>query len=406
MRVLFVTQYYFPETGAPQNRLAGLARELKKNGVEVEVLTAMPNYPKMEIHQNYKGKFFLSEFIQDIQIYRAWIYVGKSRSIIARLFNYFSFVITSFIISFRIKGKFDFVICESPPLFLGISAYFISRRKKAKFIFNVSDLWPESAEKLDLIRNKFLLDLAYKLEAWLYKKSVLVSGQTQGICKDINNRFPSVKTHWLPNGIDPDRFPENTVSEWRKKKGFQTSDFILLYAGIIGYAQGLEIIVNAANRLKDKPEIKFILLGDGPEKEKLEWMVQTLALKNIFFYPSINSNEMPVVVQACNAAIIPLKKLDLFKGAIPSKIFENLAMKKPILLGVEGEAKELFIDNGKCGLFFTPEDDNDLTEKILQLHNNPALVDEFGKNGKQYVFEYFNRVKITDDFYKKLLKLN
>ena len=134
MRILFVTQYYLPETGAPQNRLAGLADEFKKTGVDVEVLTAMPNYPQMKIYLGYQNKFLYVETINNVKIYRGWIFIGKSRKMFFRLVNYFSFVFTSYIVSFKIKGKFDFVICESPPLFLGISAYLISKRKRAKFI--------------------------------------------------------------------------------------------------------------------------------------------------------------------------------------------------------------------------------------------------------------------------------
>lgn len=405
MRILFVTQYYYPETGAPQNRLSGLAKELKKKGVDVEVLTAMPNYPRMEIFESYKGKFSFKETVNDIKVYRAWIFTSKNRSIFARLLNYFSFVLSSFIVSFKVKGKFDFVLCESPPLFLGISARIISKRKRARFIFNVSDLWPESAEKLGLVTNPVFLKLAYKLEAWLYRKSSLVSGQTQGICKDINSRFPEVKTHWLPNGIDAGRFNESINSSWRTDNHFNSSDFILLYAGIIGHAQGLEIILLAAEKLKGEKDIKFVLLGDGPEKEKLLKMTATLQLSNVFYFNSIDSTYMPNIVKAIDAAIIPLKKLDLFKGAIPSKIFENLAMEKPILLGVEGEAKELFIEQGRCGLFFIPENADDLAEKILMLKNNHALALELGVNGRKYVNQNFSREKIVSNFYSVLSDL-
>ena len=153
MKILFLTQYFPPETGAPQNRLLGLAQQLKASGVEVVVLTAMPNYPAMKIKDGYKGKFFTKEQVDSIQVFRSWIYVSEERTILKRLLNYFSFVNTALISSFRIKGEFDFVFCESPPLFLGISGWLISRFKGAKFIFNVSDLWPETAEKLGLKRD-------------------------------------------------------------------------------------------------------------------------------------------------------------------------------------------------------------------------------------------------------------
>ena len=193
MKFLILSQYYPPETGAPQNRLHSLALNLVKNGCEVEVLTAMPNYPKMEIFDNYKGLSYFNENIDGIKVHRSKIYVSKSKGVLKRLLNYFSFVFSSIRVSNKLS-KTDYVICESPPLFLGISALFISKKLKAKLIFNVSDLWPESAEKLDIVSNKFFLNLAYKLEEYLYKKSFLVTGQTQGIVANINNRFPNVPT--------------------------------------------------------------------------------------------------------------------------------------------------------------------------------------------------------------------
>ena len=399
MKLLILTQYFPPEVGAPQNRLYELAIHLKKKGVEVSVLTAMPNYPQMQIHVAYRGKFYFYEEMNGLKIYRSWIYVSKSKGIFKRLINYFSFVKSSFLVGCFMLGKFDYILCESPPLFLGITGYLLKKLKGAKLIFNVSDLWPESAEKLGLVKNKFLLKVATYLENFLYQKSILITGQTQGIVKNISSRFPSKKVYWLPNGVDLNYYKiGNIIPNWRTKNNFLYDDFILLYAGIIGHAQGLEVILKAAERLKEYSNIKFVLLGSGPEKEKLQKLQTVLKTENIYFFESVTKNKMPEIIAAIDVAIIPLKKLELFKGAIPSKIFENLAMKKPILLGVDGEAKELFIDEGQCGLAFEPENEIDLAEKILRLFNSPEGVKSFGENGLKYVQKKFTREKITDDF--------
>lgn len=371
MKIVILSQYFPPEVGAPQNRLFELAIRLQKMGAEITVLTAMPNYPQMQVLPAYKSKIYLHEKIENLAVHRAWIFVTKSKSIPLRLLNYFSFVFSSFWIGlFKLK-KHDILLCESPPLFLGITAYFLSKLKGSKLLFNVSDLWPESAEKLGLVTNRTFLKLATLLEEFLYRKSFLISGQTQGIVKNIHQRFPSKTITWLPNGVDLSLYNfENNTSNWRAQNQFLESDFILLYAGIIGHAQGLEVILKAAKLLQSTKQLKFILLGSGPEKEKLESMANELKLSNVFFYPAIVKAEMPAVVAAIDISIIPLKKLDLFKGAIPSKIFENLAMKKPILLGVEGEAKELFIEEGKCGWAFEPENENDLAQKITYCLEN------------------------------------
>lgn len=401
MKILILTQYFPPETGAPQNRLSDLALRLKNKGIEVTVLTTMPNYPEMKIHQGYKKKLLVKEKWQNIPLYRSSIYVTQKRSIFFRLLNYFSFVMSSMFTGlFRIK-KHDYVLCESPPLFLGISARTICFFKRSKLIFNVSDLWPESAEKLGLVKSKTFLKLAYWLEKRLYKKSYLVTCQTQGIEKSINKRFPNVKTHWLPNGVDPSLFDLSTSSAFRKEHGFSETDFLFLYAGIFGHAQGLEVILKAAKKIKQE-HVRFIIMGEGPEKAKLHALKEELRLTNVFFISGVSKNQMPSIIKGIDATIIPLKKLDLFLGAIPSKIFENLAMKKPLILGVDGEARELFIEKGNAGLYFEPENEDDLVTKINTLANDVNLVNRLGENGHQFVFKYFNRENIANDFISKI----
>ena len=408
MKILFLTQYFPPEVGAPQNRLYELAIRLQKEGIDITVLTAMPNYPSMEIHKEYLGKKYCYEEMNGLKVHRASIFVTKSKSIVKRLQNYFSFVWSSYKIGKKkLDNKYDYIFCESPPLFLGISAYLLCKKKKAKLIFNVSDLWPESAEKLGLVTNKIFLKLATILEEFLYKKSVLITGQTQGIVSNISSRFPKKNVYWLPNGVDLNLYnPDNVNSKWRSDNNFNNSDLLLLYAGIIGHAQGLEIILNAAEKTKHYPEIKYLLLGSGPEKDKLIKLKQDLNLKNVFFLDLVPKTEMPEIVKSIDIALVPLKKLDLFLGAIPSKIFENLAMKKALLLGVDGEAKELFINQGKAGLYFEPENANELSEKTIYLNENRNEILTFGENGRKYVDENFNRNKIANSFYQTLLKIN
>ncbi|MBM3160905.1 MAG: glycosyltransferase family 4 protein, partial [Bacteroidetes bacterium] len=189
MRLLILTQYYPPEIGAPQNRLHELAIRLRAHGVEVEVLTALPNYPKMEVQEKYKNGKNREDIIDSIPVHRSWIYVSKSKGVISRLLNYFSFVWSSYWRG-RKLGNYDFLLVESPPLFLGYSAMRLAKKMNAKLIFNVSDLWPESAEKLGIVTNKRLLKLAYNLEAKCYRRATLITGQTEGIVNDIQQRFP------------------------------------------------------------------------------------------------------------------------------------------------------------------------------------------------------------------------
>ncbi len=360
----------------------------------------------MKIFKPYRGKIYVREEFGGLVVHHAWIYTGKSKSIVSRIFNYFSFVITSFFTGWMKIGKVNYLLCESPPLFLGITAFLLSRLKSSKLIFNVSDLWPESAEKLGLVKNKLLLRMSTKLEEFLYKKSYLISGQTQGIVNNISSRFPGRQVFWLKNGIDMNSIPEQLVdsTEWRSKQGFLPDDFLLLYAGIIGHAQGLEVILKTADLLRNSARIKFILIGDGPVKGQLLELKENLLLEQVFFFPTMPRKDLLSMIRTIDVAIIPLKKLDLFKGAIPSKIFENMALRRPLLLGVEGEAKDLFIDQANAGLAFIPEDAQDLADKINWMNIHRERIEEMGENGFQFVRDNFNWDMIEKDFREILLK--
>ena len=366
----------------------------------------MPNYPKTEIYEGYKGKWYIKEQDGALTIHRSWIYVSKSKGVVPRLLNYFSFVLTALWIGLIKVKKHDVIICESPPLFLGITALLLKLFKGSKLVFNVSDLWPESAEKLNIINNKFLLDVSYKLESLLYKKSNLVSGQTQGIISNINQRFPNIPTHLIRNGIDTKQFNiRGNGKPFRIKHHIPQDAFVVAYAGIIGHAQGLEIITEAAKQLKAETDIVFMMVGDGPVKAELLNIAEKDQLTNIVFINSVPRKEMPDVIDACNCYVTPLRKNDLFLGAIPSKIFEPLYFSKPVLLGVDGEAKELFVIEGKCALHFEPENALALVDAIKQLYNNAELYQTLGNNGHQYVSTYFDRKKLAEQFWKKITQL-
>lgn len=403
MKLLILTQYFPPETGAPQNRLFELAQRLRASGVEVAILTAMPNYPKMEIFKEYEAKRYVEEEMEGMKVYRTSIYVTKSKSIRKRLMNYFSFVYSSFKHGKKL-GEFDFILCESPPLFLGYSAMKLAKRLKAKLIFNVSDLWPESAEKLGLVNNRILLKMAYRLEKRCYHHAHFITGQTQGIVANITQRFPEKFVYWLPNGVDLKRYDPAIVNDtgFRSKYKFDKEDIIFFYGGILGHAQGLEVIIKAAAELSGLPKVKFVLMGDGPLKKDLIKLAEDLHVKNVTFAEPVSGREMAAVINEVDASIVPLRKLPLFLGAIPSKIFEVLAMEKPILLGVQGEAKALFIDEGQAGWAFEPESVQELKAIVHQISLSPELLKNAGKRGRQYVQKKFNRDQIASDFYQVL----
>lgn len=395
MKILFLTQYFPPEVGAPQNRIFEFAKQLKKMGHDITVLTAMPNYPKREVFEGYKGKVSFKEELDGIKVVRTWIYVSKKTGFMPRLMNYLSFTLSSVLFGAPKIEKQDVVITESPPLFLGYSGYLISKRKRAKFVFNVSDLWPESAVKLGVLHNKILIKMSTWLEEFCYRKADLVTGQTKGIVKNIVDRgFDRNKVQLITNGVDCDFFkPENRSEDVRHKFNIDNK-FAVCYAGIHGIAQGLEMIIKTANELKEYKDISFVFVGEGPEKEKLVWMAKELGLDNVQFFPMQPKSNMPGIVASMDAAIIPVKKLDLFKGALPSKMFETLASGVPIILSVEGEAEAL-IKEADAGICVEPENYLEVRDAVLKLYKDEGLRKRLGNNGRDYAMKNYSRYDIT-----------
>mgnify|MGYP000955717110 CR=1 FL=1 len=408
MKILFLTQYFPPETGAPQNRLFATAKALRSRGAEVTVLTAMPNYPDNRIQPAYKGRMYMREGMDGLDVHRSWIFVSASRGILARLLNYFSFVFSSLVVGlFKLKRS-DILFVESPPLFLGITAMLLARAKRAKLVFNVSDLWPESAVQLGLVTNRTLIGWSTRLEMRCYRRSALITGQTQGIVANIAARCPDKKVLWVPNGVDFSAINEANncgPSDVRQRMGIAPTDLVLAYAGIIGHAQGLEVVLHAADLLREHRNIHFLLLGDGPEKGKLQALKETFGDIQVRFVDRLPRTELLALMRSIDAVVVPLRKNDLFKGAIPSKIFEALALGKPLLLGVEGEARDLFIEQGRSGLFFEPENPRALADAVLKYDRDRALVASHGANGERYVREHFDRARISERLWEALNEL-
>ncbi|MFT5338029.1 MAG: glycosyltransferase involved in cell wall biosynthesis, partial [Luteibaculaceae bacterium] len=250
------------------------------------------------------------------------------------------------------------------------------------------------------------LKLATILEEFLYRKSNGISGQTQGIVANIKARFPNKPYLWLPNGADLQFYnPELNHDLNDLPDVFKNGKKTFFYGGIIGHAQGLEIILDAAAGYKERTDVQFVLLGSGPEKEGLIHKAKEMGLDQVHFLDPVAKSHMPSILSTITASVIPLRRLDLFKGAIPSKIFEALAMEKPVLLGVEGEAKDLFVDQAQAALFFEPENSTALQEQMqLVLDAGPAL-DLRKTKGRAYVAQYFSRDAAADrlcTFFKKI----
>jgi glycosyltransferase involved in cell wall biosynthesis len=389
-KLVIISQYYIPEIGAPQNRLYELATGLKRNGWEVTVITAMPNYPTGKIFESYSGKFFMTEYIDDMVVRRHWLFASNSKKALPRILSMLSFSVTIlFSFHFLKRGKFDYLIVESPPLTLGISAYVLSRFCKSKLLLNVSDLWPLSAKELGAISDNLLYKKIESIERFLYKRSFICMGQSQEIVDYIKSHGAKT-TYLFRNGVDPTRFKIKETNRNEAIKG-------IVYTGLLGVAQG---ILNICKNINFKAlGVQFHIYGDGTEKEQLELYLKTNQDNNIFYHGVVTRNEIPYVLSQYTATLIPLVKG--IYGAVPSKIYESMAAGLPILFSGDGEGRSI-IEKYDLGWTSSPKDYYGLKKNIQMLI---AKRDEYwskSQNCLSVANWEFNRLKQIDELHKFL----
>jgi glycosyltransferase involved in cell wall biosynthesis len=400
MKIGILTQYYEPEIGAPQARLSALANALVERGHEVYVLTGMPSYPTGRVYSGYGGAF-RRETLKGVRVFRSYIYATKSVGMAKRLANYFSFVLSSAVAGCVCLPRLDCLITESPPLFLGMTGYVLSRLKGARWVFNVSDLWPESAARLGAVGNGRALRLAYGLEAFCYRKAWLVTGQSTEIVQNINERFPEVNTLHLSNGVDTDRFTPAKRDEALRRRLVGEGTCLAMYAGLYGIAQGLERVLDAAAAVSDMVNLKFVFVGDGPEKEKLIERSRELGLRNVRFEPPAPSAEMPALVASADIALVPLKTH--LPGAVPSKLYEAMASGRPVLLAANGEAAIIVREHG-AGIAVEPGDSGAMAAALRLLSTDLGGQQQMGSAGRRAAVQLFDRRTVVNGFINYLEK--
>jgi glycosyltransferase involved in cell wall biosynthesis len=379
-RFLILTQHFPPEVGAAQNRLHAFAKQLQARGHEVRIVAAMPNYPRGEVFPEYRGMRIAREDLDGLPVTRTWIIPATGRNVIKRLLSYWSFAISSLPVCMR-EPRPDFIFVESPPLFLGCTAYVCSRLRRVRFILNVSDLWPESARALGIVRSGVLLWFGERLERFLYRKAYRITAQTDGIRSHIAAIVGAAKVMVLYNGVDTTAFtPRVTAAApW-----VHPHELAFLYAGTFGYQHRWEVILEAAELLRSRPDIVFLMVGDGPEKARLVEQARVSHLDNIRFVERRPAAEMPALFASCRATVVPMRKGELFKGTRPSKIFPALACESPVIFSGEGESAQLLLQN-RCGIVVPPENGPEFAAAVLRLADHPEEARELGRRGRALV---------------------
>ena len=393
MRILYLTQYFPPEVGATQTRAHEMARGLVSAGHHVTIITELPNHPSGIIPPQYRGKLWERATLDGIEVIRVWVKASPVKNFRNRMVFYLSYMVMAALAGLLLaRGRYNALYATSPPLFVGGAALIISYLRRIPLIFEVRDLWPESAVALGELNNPKAVALATRLEHACYRRARRIVVVTRGIYNRLLERgYPLQKLALILNGANTDLFqaqPE-PACELRRQLGL-TGKFVVMYAGIHGIAQGLETVLDTAARLADQPDIHFLLVGEGPVKAHIVALAQERALNNITFHPEVPRPQMPIFLSVADVALVPLRRLDLFKGALPSKMFDAWACQTPTLMTIDGEARQA-LDQAGAGLFVEPENPGAMVQAILYLKANPDERRTMGQKGRQAVVSHFSR---------------
>lgn len=398
-RVLLLTQYFPPEIGAAQTRLFELGQELSGLGWEVEVLTALPNYPTGRIFEEYDPGNPMKEALGRLSVVRVPLRPAQS-GFIDRLMCYFSFVRSAVRWGPALCAKPDVLFVESPPLFLGHAGVRLARQWGVPMVFNVSDLWPESAKYMGVVKNRLILAAAEGLELSYYRRATLVTGTSNEIVESVRRRCPSTEAEVITNGVDVERFgPQFVDGEARSLLGGEER-ITFTYAGVMGMAQGLGVVFDVAAAVRDMTHVQFVLVGDGAERESLQRRIEVENLHNVRLLRAQPKERIPALLAASQVAFHVLKFS--IPGAVPSKIYEAMASGLPILFAGGGEGARRVLD-ARAGLVVPYEDIRGLEQAVRRLASTPELRQELGRAGRCAAEKLYNRKEIARRFHQLLL---
>lgn len=404
IRILFLSHFYPPEMGGAAARISGLAKWLVKFGHDVTVITGYPNYPMGKIFPEYKNKKNKIEFIDRVKILRSKVFPVSYQSVLVRLLNYFTLFFTALWNGIRKRNNFDIIIASSPPLTIGILGLILSKIYKIPWIFDIRDIWPDVAVEAGMVKeNGIVHKLSKKLADYLYKQATYITPVTEcKLTKIEKSDIPIGKISVVPNGVDFDLINDTKQMKWRSELGLKNK-FILSYAGLIGIAQGVNVIIETAIRLKEKNDIQFLIVGEGVEKQKLQNRVKSLELNNITFLQSQPKESIPSLLTTSDIALIPLVS-DKLLDAVPSKLLEAWACKLPVILIAGGEAADI-VSKAQGGIVVSSNDVEGIVTAIIKLKDSPALMNKYSKNGFDYVSRYYDRESLARVMEKVIFKI-
>lgn len=396
MKLLYVSQYFPPEPGAPAARVSELAAAWVAAGHDVTVLTGMPNHPTGIVPAEYRGKALVEEDFRGVRVVRTWVYAAPNKGILRRSAAYAAFGLSASIFGQLHVARPDVLVATSPQFLCAVAGHAISLVRRCPFVFEVRDLWPESVVAVGALsaRHPIILGLEL-LERHLYEHANHIVVVTDSFKEKLSQRgVDPQKISVIKNGADLSRFAPRSKQNALRARLAYGDRFVVAYVGTLGMAHGLGSVLDLAARLQNNDQVRFLFVGDGAERNALEARVESDALTHVTFLGAVPRDDINEVYAACDVCLVPLRKAELFQSVIPSKIFEIMAMERPMILSVDGEARRI-VEQSHSGLYVPPEDVDGMTAAVEKLIAEPDLAQRMGESGRRFVIENFDRNELA-----------
>lgn len=400
MHILIVHQYYLRKDDGSGSRWNQFAKYWAEAGCKVTVLAGMFHYGTGKKSPEYKGKYIVTEFDEpDVVVKRCHVSESYNKSFVGRIWGYFSFTVSSTIAGLPIR-KPDVIICSSPSLTVGLTGWILSRLKRIPMVFEVRDLWPESAIETGVLTNKWMIKLGYWLERFSYCKAAWINVLTPAFEEVLVTRKGVLreKVSMIPNAADLDIIKPGPRDNWVRGKYNLEDKFVVTYVGAHGLANALMQLIEAAKILKKRDkQVQIMLVGYGMEKPKLIEEAKARGLDNVTFVDPVPKAQIGDYINASDVCTAVLKKCDTFKTVYPNKVFDYMAAEKPIIIGIDGAARKL-VEDASAGVFAEPENAQSFVEALMLLKEDAQRRRLLGRNGRKFVQKNFSRKMLSDKY--------
>jgi glycosyltransferase involved in cell wall biosynthesis len=399
MKIGYYSHYFSPEIGAPSARINDLSRQWIELGHSVQVITCFPNHPVGKIYHGYQSGRYMYENRDGIAVHRHWTYIVPNKGFIKKTLGHLSYLPSSLLLSHNRMQAPHIVIGTSPTLFAAMAAACAAIRFKVPFIMEIRDLWPAIFVELGVLKNRFLIRCLETLEMALYRQATKVVTVTEAFRHNLINRgIKAEKVITIPNGADLGFWEPRTDSEsLRKKLSIKKDCFVVLYIGAHGISHALSRILDTAALLKHEPNIRFIFVGEGAQKAEMIRKTHDLDLKNVIFHDPVDKEGVKEFYALSDVCLVPLKNIPLFETFIPSKMFEAMAMERPIIGGVRGEAADI-LNNSGAAIVVQPENSAEIGKAIMDLFHDRRRLRVMGRSGREFVTKHYSRHNLAASY--------